>query len=61
MVHREFILGKSSFCKTVKLKKELEKIIKEEYEHYDYFDKMMLKKERDQLSLALCGIMVVIY
>ncbi len=36
--------GQIKFCKTVKLKKELEKIIKEEYEHYDYFDKMMLKK-----------------
>ena len=36
--------GQIKYCKTDKLKKELEKIIEEEYEHYDYFDKIMLKK-----------------
>ena len=36
--------GQIKFCKTDKLKKELEKIIEEENEHYDYFDKIMLKK-----------------
>ncbi len=36
--------GQIKFCRKDKLKKELEKIIEEEYEHYDYFDKMILKR-----------------
>ena len=36
--------GQIKFCKEKKLKKKLETIIAEEFEHYDYFDKTMLKK-----------------
>ena len=37
-------LGQIKYCRKNTLKKKLEKIIEEEYEHYDYFDKLMVKK-----------------
>ena len=36
--------GQIKFCKKKELKKKLETIIAEEFEHYDYFEKTMLKK-----------------
>ena len=36
--------GQIKFCKKKELKKKLETMIAEEFEHYDYFDKTMLKK-----------------
>ena len=36
--------GQIKFCKKKELKKILETMIAEEFEHYDYFNKVMLKK-----------------
>ena len=36
--------GQIRFCKKEKLREKLEKIIEEEFEHFEYFNKTMVKK-----------------
>ena len=41
--------GQLKFSRKNSLKAKLKKIIEEEYEHYEYFNEAMIKKEQDQL------------
>ena len=44
--------GQIKFCKKKELKKKLETMIAEEFEHYDYFNKTMLKKRTRPTALS---------
>ena len=44
--------GQIKFCKKKELREKLEIMIAEEFEHYDYFDKTMLKKRTRPTALS---------